>query len=394
MQKSKGTRLPSVIALISGKGGSGKSAVCIAMGYLLADLGLRVVLADADIATHGMSYFWAEHLQPDTIGLCDSWKGKSPSLIPLKNDSLDDRLVFVPSIGDLERVADVRLNEDTLIRNVPDLISQAGEHSFHFVILDCQAGFTSTVEAILPQCSSAIVVSEADPVSVWAINELRRQLVEADALPNNIFGLVNKVMQGEEHYYEATVDIVRRIHFLGQLPFDLDVRKAFFRREVPVDLDNPSPFVVQLSRVIGKLDSEIAKRVETKKGWRAMMATAMTRDRIDKLRGLQADIEKEFYQLVSRGRRLTMLMFLVSIIYLVTAALLYALDIIPLWALSVIIAVGVIPSVVTAIRTRIPSLRSRREAEREREIEKKRDLLRRITDELAEYEILERIEKS
>src|SRR4051794_38311807 len=50
-------RTPEIIAVTSGKGGTGKTLVSACLGYALTRAGHQVLLIDADTATDGLSLF-------------------------------------------------------------------------------------------------------------------------------------------------------------------------------------------------------------------------------------------------------------------------------------------------------------------------------------------------
>src|SRR5947209_778736 len=54
---TSGTRPPEIIAVTSGKGGTGKTIVSACLGYALIRAEQRVLMIDADTATDGLSLF-------------------------------------------------------------------------------------------------------------------------------------------------------------------------------------------------------------------------------------------------------------------------------------------------------------------------------------------------
>ena len=63
-----GVRSGNVVAIISGKGGAGKTSVALSLAKYLALLGKRVLVIDADSATHGATYFDKNHFSLGFIG--------------------------------------------------------------------------------------------------------------------------------------------------------------------------------------------------------------------------------------------------------------------------------------------------------------------------------------
>lgn len=50
------------IALLSGKGGSGKTTLALSMATMLSECGVKVLLIDCDLSTNGATYFYEEKL--------------------------------------------------------------------------------------------------------------------------------------------------------------------------------------------------------------------------------------------------------------------------------------------------------------------------------------------
>ena len=50
------------VALLSGKGGSGKTTLSLTIAYMFASYELKVLLVDCDLLTNGATYFFEDHL--------------------------------------------------------------------------------------------------------------------------------------------------------------------------------------------------------------------------------------------------------------------------------------------------------------------------------------------
>ena len=253
--------MPVVLALVSGKGGSGKTSVAIALGHLLADLGFRVTIVDADPATRGMTYFFADQLHAGPRGLLET---PSPEAIRIG----DGELYFVPLIGSVETDVNAYLIDQGIKRMMEPTWVRQTFAAMDFVLLDCQAGYAEMVTTVVRTSDTAVIITEADPVSIYAVNVLRRQLAKelyASHLPGGFLGVVNKIFPEEANYYQAIVDITSEVKFVAQLPFDADVRRSFFRREPPIDLERPNPFVLALSDAARQLTRRSANESTSQK---------------------------------------------------------------------------------------------------------------------------------
>ena len=54
--------MSKVLALLSGKGGSGKTTLALSIATLLSNSGIRVLLVDCDLNTNGATYFFEDKL--------------------------------------------------------------------------------------------------------------------------------------------------------------------------------------------------------------------------------------------------------------------------------------------------------------------------------------------
>jgi cellulose biosynthesis protein BcsQ/archaellum component FlaC len=251
------THEAEVIALISGKGGVGKTAIAGSMASFIGQLGHKVLLVDADIATHGMSYFFIDQVQKAT---------KSGALIPLVGaiGPLESRFVdiadnfdFVPSKVEFQQgerqlrtTEEIAQNQETASRVLTQVIDEA-QSLYDFIIVDCQAGAVASTYEIIKRADRLVSVLEADPVGVWASRSLDRAF--GDAFPEFTFYLVNKLFSEEVSQYDSLTNYLRIFAHLPPLPFDFEVRRAFARRVLPTDSQKPSAFTFGLIRTLRDL---------------------------------------------------------------------------------------------------------------------------------------------
>jgi len=262
-----------VVAVLSGKGGSGKTSASLGIGKLLGDIGLRVLLVDFDLATSGASYFFAPRLSAERrlgiVELLDDSHGKIASefspddLLGALAVEVGSGFDFVPSRSHLgAKRGDFLQNDhwyklsEILLR---DLISQAGA-KYDLVLIDTQAGYSRTSAAAARSAQRAIIVSESDRISSEAVDNLDAQLGEH--LPSFRRYLINKVEIKEAGMYKSMAEAFRNMNRLPPLPFDFDVRRAFGDRVIPIDLDKPTPFLLALFATLKEAFPEWRERLE------------------------------------------------------------------------------------------------------------------------------------
>jgi len=267
-----------VISLISGKGGVGKTAVCGSLGLLLSKLGYSVLLVDADLATHGLTYFFIDDVQRSraTDLLEIAALGVAEIDIPDYQKALEDSvpvytsqgLRLVPSISEFsdgevwpteDEVSTVALS--STIRDVLEAVIEKYRQSANFIILDAQAGAVPAAKACIELSDIVVTVMEADPIGMWAVRTLERQFAKAYSPRTQTYYLANKLFFEEVAQYKALTDYLRAFSHLPPLPFDFEVRKAFARRTIPIQFDQPTAFLFAMIRLVRDLIPAAGTRI-------------------------------------------------------------------------------------------------------------------------------------
>ena len=91
--------MSKVLALLSGKGGSGKTTLALSIASMLSNCCLKVLLVDCDLSTNGATYFYEGKMSEKTNELGSFYK------IFINNEDKIDELIkineymdFMPSI--------------------------------------------------------------------------------------------------------------------------------------------------------------------------------------------------------------------------------------------------------------------------------------------------------
>jgi len=253
-----GERHTSVVSLVSGKGGVGKTSICLAVGRVLAHFGYSVLLVDFDLATHGMTYFFTENIKKVYVGieelsLQDKGRGEDASIV-----GIEDRFDVVPSKTNFSSGV-AQVDEDKATSILQGLIA-AKSSTYDYILIDCQAGVTKTVQGAVRLSDKVIVVAEADPVSTWAVKLLEYEI--GKLLPAETFGLINKLFWEDEAAYNAIKDFLRIMKYLPPLPFDREVIRSFLRKLIPADINNPSAFVLAIVASLEDLFPEMHDKIK------------------------------------------------------------------------------------------------------------------------------------
>ena len=226
------------LAIISGKGGSGKTTLAISLAQLLSSCGKRVLLADCDMSTHGATYFFEGML---------SNKNKYHTVVGLlskpsqENDKLEflnvsESIWFLPSCVDFPSKNNFHNGlDDTHWNYFYNVVSKM---DFDVVIYDCQAGYSVVTEIVTKYSNKNLAIIEADAISASSLRVLYAQLSE-NLDRGNTYQIFNKITKEEQDVYSKLTHGTLFTN-LSPILFDWSVRKAFITNELPdIDASNP-----------------------------------------------------------------------------------------------------------------------------------------------------------
>ncbi len=251
------------IAILSGKGGVGKTTVAVNMAVALAREGYRVGLLDADI--HGPDV--AKMLGIENPDLSVEKVGGHPELIPPELH-LDHRIypIKVITLGYLvEEDQPIIWRGPVIMKAIWQLLGDVKWGELDFFIVDFPPGTGDEILTVVQSINmdAAIVVTTPQEVSLLdcgkAINFMRKMRVPYIAVIENMSYLIcpycgNRIDLfgkggGEELAKKEGVD------FLGEIPFDLKAREL---------CDKGDPMVMNEDSLAGRVILEIVNRLKTK----------------------------------------------------------------------------------------------------------------------------------
>ncbi len=154
-----------VTAVVSGKGGVGKSTLCAGLGSALCREGKRVLLVDGDAGLRsldlllGITEMLAYDLGDVVQGRCSPQEAVYPTSLP--------RLFLLPA-------QQGRPFAPRVMRAVIDSLSAQFDH----VLIDGPAGLGAGFFSVCAPADRAILAATADSVSVRAASAVRRTLDE------------------------------------------------------------------------------------------------------------------------------------------------------------------------------------------------------------------------
>ena len=228
--------MSKILALLSGKGGSGKTTLALSIASMLSECRLKVLLVDCDLSTNGATYFYEEKLAENTNEISSFYNlfigdTNDDSYKLRKVIKIDEYMDFMPSIVKITKLnsESYRYREQDLKK--VDKIDKKLRDEYDVIIYDCQAGYTDILKLLLPYVDINLVVMEADAISSAAI---RSFYLKVGNLLNDkkIYQIFNKATDEE---YEIYSKISGGTVFtnIETVMFDWKIRKAFSVAQIP-----------------------------------------------------------------------------------------------------------------------------------------------------------------
>lgn len=150
-----------IIAVVSGKGGVGKTTLTAQLGYVLAQRGARTVLADGDLGLRDLDLVLGVENEV-LFDVVDVWKERC---------FLEDALVSLQENLDFLPASQTYRWEDLGRKGYRRLLKSLRK-SYDFVIVDCPAGLGRGWDTIMEVADGAVVVATPDWVALRDVSRL------------------------------------------------------------------------------------------------------------------------------------------------------------------------------------------------------------------------------
>ncbi|MEM7826014.1 MAG: cell division ATPase MinD [Candidatus Aenigmatarchaeota archaeon] len=224
------------IAIISGKGGVGKTTLTSNLAAALAELGEEVVAVDANLTTPNLSLHLGMHFAP--ITLHDVLRGESK----LKDATYPHTLGFkvVPasmSVDDL-----IGIDASKLYEVVLNLTGK-----FSFILLDSAAGLGREAVSALQAADEVLVVTNPNLPSVA---DALKTIKLAERLNKKILGIVaNRVRKKDYELTKEEMEEMIGYPIIAQIPEDGEIAKSIFAKMPVVHYSPHSPAAIEFKRL-------------------------------------------------------------------------------------------------------------------------------------------------
>ena len=208
--------MDNVIVVASGKGGTGKSTVCICLSVALIKQGKRVLLIDCDCGMRGLDIM-LDMEQDILFDASDAVCGNCSFSDAIYKSKNNDNLYLMAAPFDTEN----ELSPE-VFKELVDSI----KNDFDFVIIDSPAGIgTGFVTAAAP-ADRALIVVNAEPTGVRGGVKVRKKL-EALGI-NNIRLVINRFdtkMFTKLGFYKDLDEVIdaTQTRLIALAPFDVRI---------------------------------------------------------------------------------------------------------------------------------------------------------------------------
>lgn len=233
-----------VLAVLSGKGGTGKTTVCAGVASALAMLGRKVLCIDCDVGLRNLD-----------IALGMSQEG-SLSFVEVSRDgySLDwaTRHIAFPDLQFL--TAPISEKAENVDRNAFLEMLHKAREKFDYIFLDAPAGLDAGFELASSYADRIVLVTGAEPAAVRDASRVAQELQYKEKTDVRL--VVNRVNKKTLKFMGWTLDDIMDdagLPLLGVVPEDKNVvLSAAFR----------VPLLVFTRRGAARACKRIAKRLE------------------------------------------------------------------------------------------------------------------------------------
>jgi septum site-determining protein MinD len=256
------------IAIVSGKGGSGKTLIASALMLAANQNIVPVTIIDGDVGTGGLSYY----LAPNYVGGVGTGLADLVVEMAVRALNPDDSelLTAIKSVAGLKysrclTIGDHRLLMDAsgsgsdnnlrfaFPKYAPTIIEYVAKNTDDNIIIDCRGGIDADSLSLCEVVDDIIIVVETDATSVQASYHLVSVLRDRK-LHRKIKGfIVNKVFDDPTLFSSTTANFFG-IRYLGAVPFDLETTKRFIVGRLPT---LESPLVTNVHNIIAKIYPEL-----------------------------------------------------------------------------------------------------------------------------------------
>ena len=241
------TKITKNIAIISGKGGVGKTTTSINLGLSLQKLEKRSIVIDTNLETPNIALQLG--FPPKPMNIHNILRGS----VKIR----DAISVHKSGLNVIQAGLSLEDSVDRSIANFRDVFAPLQE-DYDYIIMDCSGGLWGTVRRAIKAADEVLVVTNPElPALVDALKVIK----VAESLKKDIRGIVVNKVRGMKHELKDDTirGILRNYPIISKIPFDINVRRSLAKREPVTMYKKYAPS----SRAFKKLAAHITDDVYT-----------------------------------------------------------------------------------------------------------------------------------
>lgn len=244
-----------IVAMVSGKGGAGKTTLALGMSLFLEKQGVKTLLVDCDQTTHGASIAFgnylreAEHVSIEKIMRKEMTEADTDSEIC----QIKPNLSFIHS--SVSASGDSKMDHSAFCDYIKTI-----SPDYKVVILDCQAGDGPLTHSVLEISTINLMVREPDKASDAAITNMHVR-IGSKLQKNKTYQVFNKTNEEEYQRYSG-LQVGTLFPPLEPVRLNEKIRQAINQERTPYDPEDPV-YNLQLMRICRKIFPEIDKLEDT-----------------------------------------------------------------------------------------------------------------------------------
>jgi septum site-determining protein MinD len=252
-----------IIGLVSGKGGVGKTSVCVNLGIALSRLGNEVTLIDTDLSASNLGVYMGRYDHPVKIHEV------------LSGNATFQEAMFRHPTGVNALVASTEVSDtDPDTSGIGEVFSQAAEIS-DYVLVDCAPGMTETVQDVMEGCGEVMVITS--PTHTSGTNAAQAVQM-AQQMRKPVLGtVVNKVEDNPDmELVDREIEMMTESHILSKIPFDQKMKESLFHKKPLVTYDELSRAAVEIKKLAAEMDGKAFEQprfLKAKRKLRGLMNT-------------------------------------------------------------------------------------------------------------------------
>lgn len=205
------------LALISGKGGAGKTTSALNLAHALTKLGKKTLLLDASFATPDLAPYLGLLHPKATLNDFLRKEKTLPETIHLHHSGLS----FIPSSPSYLDFKKTR----------PDQLTEAFEHLENladFILVDCPAGLGYDLVQVLKNTDEAIIITNPNlPSVINALKAIEIARENHNSLPGFVLNLTAKA---RHELKPSEVEQLLSLPLLANIPYDKKIKKSVHRQ--------------------------------------------------------------------------------------------------------------------------------------------------------------------